>query len=119
MKGVKDGIEGLADAVLNIADITDGRAASSMLLGSYIEVPDRLESTFGVLLAHNDLFGCLFEAADVLWSKVGLEDSEYKVKSLFWFLASGGMLRDIVAIAGRVVLEHEQGSLERCFEALH
>ena len=119
MKGVKDRIKGLADVVLNIADITDRRAASSMLLDNYIEVPDKLESTFGVLLAHNDLFGCLFEVADVLRSKVGLEDSEYKVKSLFGFLASGGMLRDFVAIARRVLLEHELGSLERCFEAFH
>ena len=119
MKGVKDGIEGLADVVLNIADIIDGRAAASMLLSDYIEVPDKLESTFGVLLAHNDLLGCLFEVANVLWSKVGLEDSEYKVKSLFGFLASAGMPRDFEAIACRVLLEHELRSLERCFEALH
>ena len=83
MKGVKDGIEGLEDVALNIADITDGRTGSSILLGNHIEVPDKLKGAFGVLLAHNDLFGCLFEVADVLWSKVGLEDSEYKVMSFF------------------------------------
>ena len=72
VKGVKDGIEGLGDVVLKLANITDGRAASSMLLGNHIEVPDKLEGTFGVLLAHNDLFGCPFEVADVLWSKVAV-----------------------------------------------
>ncbi len=119
MKGVKDGIEGLADIILNIADIMHGRAASSILLGNCIEVPDKLESTLGVLLAYNDLLGCLFEVADELWSDVGLEDSEYKVKSLFWFLASRGMLRNFMAFACRVLLEHELCSLERCFEAFH
>ena len=66
MKGVKDGIEGFGDVVLIIGDIIDGRVGSSMLLGSYIEVPGKLESTLGVLLAQNDLLGCLFEVADEL-----------------------------------------------------
>ena len=89
MKGVKDGIEGLADFVLIIGDIIHGmhgRAASNILLDKCIEVPDKLESTFCVLLVLIDLLGCVFEVVDELWSKVAL-------------VASGGVLRDFVEIA--------------------
>ena len=108
MKGVKDGIEGLADFALIIGDIINvirGRAASDMLLDKSIEVPDKLESTFCVLLALIDLLGCVFEAADGLWSEVALEDDEYQIKSLYGFVASGGVLRDFVEIACRVLLK--------------
>ena len=108
MKGVKDRIEGLADFVLIIGDIIHGmhgRAVSNILLDKCIEVPDKLESTFCVLLALIDLLGCVFEVVDELWSKVALEDGEYKNKSLLWFVASGRMPRDFVELACRVLLK--------------
>ena len=82
-----------------------GRAASNILLEKYIEVPDKLESTFCIPLALIDLLGCVFEVADGLWSEVALEDGEYDIRSPLWFVASGGMLRDFVEIACRVLLK--------------
>ena len=119
MKGVKDGIEGLGDVVQIIGEIIPvmhGRAGSNILLDECMEAPDKLERTFCVLLALNDILGCV---VDELWSKIALEDGDYKIKSLFGFVTSVGMLRDFVEIACRVFLKQALRNLERCSEALH
>jgi len=121
MKGVKDGIEGLPDVVLNTVGIIHGRAATGILLGNYIEVPYELEGAFGVLLTYMNLVDCVLEVVDELltlsWSKFHFKGIENEVKCSFGLLAPRGTLRGFVADAGWVLLKHEVGSLERRFEA--
>ena len=42
MKSVKDGIDGLPNAVLSIANVIDRGAATSVLLRNHIKVPYKL-----------------------------------------------------------------------------
>src|SRR5258706_4143363 len=109
VKGVKDGIEGLPDAVLNIADVIDRGAATSPLLSNNIKVPDKLEGAFVVLLAYEDLVGRVLEVADELLAmsrtKVGLEDIEYRVKGSPWVPVRGGSYRDFMANSRSDLLE--------------
>ena len=103
MKGETDGIEGLPDVILDIADVIDSRASTSPLLSNNIEVPDKLEGTFVVLLTYEDLVGRVLEVADELLTmsrpKVGLEDIEEKAKGYPWFLVFGGTHRNFMAIS--------------------
>ena len=66
VKSVKDGIEGLPNAVLNIADVIEGGAATSPLLSNHIKVPCELKGAFGVLLANENLAGGVLEVTDEL-----------------------------------------------------
>ena len=95
VKSVKNGIEGLPDAVLKTADVIDSGTATSPLLSDHIKIPCKFECTFVILLAHKDFVGRVCELADKLmtmsWPKVGLEDVEYKAESSPGFLAPGGI----------------------------
>ena len=109
VKGVKDGIEGLPDTVLIIFDIIDRGGALRPLLRNNIKVPDKLEGTFVVPLAYDDLVGRVLEVADELSTtsrtKVSLEDVEYKFKGSPWLLIAGGIYRNFMAISRRAFLE--------------
>jgi len=109
MKSVKDGIEGLPNAVLDIGDIPDRRGATNPLLRNHIKVPYSFEGAFVVLLAHKNLIGRILEPPDELVTifrlKVGLEDIEYKVKSFSRLLAPRGINHGFVAWVGRVVVK--------------
>ena len=66
MKSVKDGIDGLPNAVLSIANVIDRGAATSVLLRNHIKVPYKFECMFVVLLAHDDFDSRILEVADEL-----------------------------------------------------
>jgi hypothetical protein len=50
MKGVKDGIEGLPNIVLDIGEILHRRVATSILLGDCIYISGKFEGTSNILL---------------------------------------------------------------------
>ena len=109
VKSVKDGIEGLPNAVLNIADVIDRGAATSVLLSNHIKVPYKFECTFVVLSAHEDFDSCVFEVADKLVTmsrpNVGLESIEYKYKRSPGLLVPGAIPRGFMLIARWILLE--------------
>src|SRR5258706_873717 len=99
-EGPKDTIERLPDAVLNIADVIDRGAAIDPLLSDHEMVPCDLEGAFVVLLAHENLVGHILEVAyelvKISWTKVGLEDIEYRFESFF---RSGGIHRGYIVFS--------------------
>src|SRR5258706_7554725 len=109
VKAVKDGIESLPDAVLDIADVINGGASTSPLLSNNIKVPDKLEGTFVVLLTQEDLGGRVVEIADELVTKsrpkVGLEGIEYRVESFSRFLTPEGIYCGFMVMARWIHLE--------------
>ena len=123
VKSVKNGIEGLSNVVLNIADVIHRGGATSVLLSNSIKVPYKLEGAFVVLLAHENLVGHVVEIANELVTvsrrKGGLEDIEYKIKSSFDFPALRGIYRGFIVIARGVLLEQESRGLERYFKAFY
>jgi len=90
---MKDGIEGLPDVVLNIGDVLDRGRVTNPLPRNHIKVPYMFGGAFVVLLAHENLGGRILEPANKLVTmfrpKVGLEDTECKVKSVSRFLFPG------------------------------
>ena len=105
-KSLKDGIEGLPDTVLNIADNIDREGATSPLLSNHIQVPYKFECTFVVLLAHEDFVGRVFEVADeTSLLNVGLEDIEYRDKRSSGLLVPGAIPRGFMLIARWIFLE--------------
>jgi len=94
VKGVKDGTEHHPNVVLNIN--AHRGAATSVLLSNYIKVPDKLEGTFIVLLAHGSLVNRVVEIHELSRSKFDLKSIQYNDERSSMILDPEGSGRGVI-----------------------
>ena len=78
--------------------------------GNHMAVPCKLEGTFIVPLAYENLGGRVLEVADkierISWPRVSLENTEYIVESSPRVFAPKGIRRGVMGIDRWVLVEH-------------
>ena len=91
-------------------EIDLGETIPLLSSGNYMAVPCKLEGTFIVPLAHDNLGGCVLEVADEIEKisrpKVSLENIEYILESSSRVFAPEGIHRGVMGIARWDLLEH-------------
>ena len=107
-----------------IAGVIDrGGTIPLFSIGNHMAVPCKLEGTFIVPLAHDNLGGCVPEVAGeiekIAWPKVSLENTEYIVESPSRVFAPEGIHRCVMGTAHWVLLEHQSRSLDRDLKAFY